>query len=1043
MAKKNGARKFRLENHLILVPYIANKLGIKKISDVKGFADVPDGFGSDGRSYMFHRLMSQPGLQITEEKLREYDDNIKGHVERLGKNRGEALNWKYFQYLASLFTEIYLDEYFHDPMKLLDELTNYAVYVRKNLFAAHGRNDLRKLAYWMATGSGKTLIMHVNLWQIQAYNKGPHAIDFDNIILITPNEGLSKQHFDEMTLSGISSTIFHNQSRGYFSRDDKNIIKIIDIYKLKLPEDKKGKGVTLDVSVFGDKNLILVDEGHKGKNSEDRKWMRAREELAKNGFTFEYSATFGQVITGGTKKAEGADLLEYSKAIIFDYSYKYFHGDGYGKDFRLLNLKNFDESDRTTIMLANAISFYEQLLVFNELGDKARKYNIEKPLWIFLGSRVQEEKSDLLIVMKFFAELIENKNNWVDKGIKDLLAGKSGILVDDQDVFARRKPETVFPYLRKKGVSSKEVLDGIYSEILGIPPDSGKKLHLVDLKRNEGELGLKASNLTKYFGVINIGNKSEFRKLIDSSLPDVVVETDAMTTNSLFGAIEEKDSPINVLIGAKKFIEGWNCWRVSTMGLMNVGKSEGPQIIQLFGRGVRLKGKESTLKRSSHIEPPHPKFIEVLETLGIFGIHANYLNTFRDMLEMEEVKTYDMLEVPVIHIEPFPNDLKIPRLKPGAQFVTDCLFDGSEFNDVTANLNVLPKSFIMDSRKDEPIISTTDEGEPKLIEDKYLELLDWDYIYRDLMNYRANRGWFNISFSKEDMKKVLAEKRYNLYAKKSKVIPQDFVSFRELQNLVVTLLKNYLDKCYSTKKNGWEKDNMRLVKLDSKDDNFFDQYTVRIDESEEEMIKTAKDLTESEKVYTEESRSDPLPNAYFDKHLYQPLLAVPGKEDEIIISPQGLNKDERKFVEDLALYLKSNPLGADVQVYLLRNRTRGKGIGFFETNSFYPDFILWIQKGDKQRIIFVDPHGMVFGNPKEKLMLHEFLKNEFQPKMEDPNVLMDSYIISVTPFNIVKQKYRMYPQNRETCGEQIHMLFNEMPDYINHLFKLTFKTPWQ
>ena len=28
----------------------------------------------------------------------------------------------------------------------------------------------------------------------------------------------------------------------------------------------------------------------------------------------------------------------------------------------------------------------------------------------------------------------------------------------------------------------------------------------------------------------------------------------------------------------------------NTMGLMNVGKGEGAQIIQLFGRGVRLKG---------------------------------------------------------------------------------------------------------------------------------------------------------------------------------------------------------------------------------------------------------------------------------------------------------------------------------------------------------------------------------------------------------------------------------------------------------------------
>ena len=32
-------------------------------------------------------------------------------------------------------------------------------------------------------------------------------------------------------------------------------------------------------------------------------------------------------------------LEEYSKAVIFDYSYKYFYHDGYGKDYNILNLK--------------------------------------------------------------------------------------------------------------------------------------------------------------------------------------------------------------------------------------------------------------------------------------------------------------------------------------------------------------------------------------------------------------------------------------------------------------------------------------------------------------------------------------------------------------------------------------------------------------------------------------------------------------------------------------------------------------------------------
>lgn len=110
-------------------------------------------------------------------------------------------------------------------------------------------------------------------------------------------------------------------------------------------------------------------------------------------------------------------------------------------------------------------------------------------------------------------------------------------------------------------------------------------------------------------------------------------------SGSLFHGINTPTSPVNLLIGSKKFTEGWNSWRVSTMGLMNVGQTEGSQIIQLFGRGVRLKGYNSSLKRSSKVQLPdevqRPSHIGVLETLSIFGIRADYMAQFRDFLEEE------------------------------------------------------------------------------------------------------------------------------------------------------------------------------------------------------------------------------------------------------------------------------------------------------------------------------------------------------------------------------------------------------------------------
>jgi hypothetical protein len=92
--------------------------------------------------------------------------------------------------------------------------------------------------------------------------------------------------------------------------------------------------------------------------------------------------------------------------------------------------------------------------------------------------------------------------------------------------------------------------------------------------------------------------------------------------------------------------------------------------------------------------------------------------------------------------------------------------------------------------------------------------------------------------------------------------------------------------------------------------------------------------------------------------------------------PPGLNEGEAKFVRDLRDYLqKNNERFRGKEIFLLRNLTRGKGIGFFDTKAgeaFYPDFILWVIEDNEQRIAFIDPHGLRmarggFNDPKIRL----------------------------------------------------------------------------
>ena len=65
--------------------------------------------------------------------------------------------------------------------------------------------------------------------------------------------------------------------------------------------------------------------------------MDKRNRLCENGFSFEYSATFGQAIKAARRESLAQ---EYAKCILVDYSYKYFYRDGYGKDYHILNLED-------------------------------------------------------------------------------------------------------------------------------------------------------------------------------------------------------------------------------------------------------------------------------------------------------------------------------------------------------------------------------------------------------------------------------------------------------------------------------------------------------------------------------------------------------------------------------------------------------------------------------------------------------------------------------------------------------------------------------
>jgi len=285
------------------------------------------------------------------------------------------------------------------------------------------------------------------------YNTGPHRINLDNIILITPNESLTNQHLTELAKSGIPAEAFQLRGGLFASTVTPTVVQVIDINKLT--EQKKGQGVSVDIASFDTRNLVFVDEGHKGSGGTS--WMDLRKKIAADGFTFEYSATFGQAVAAAGKKVEENNLLtEYAKSIIFDYSYRYFYRDGYGKDYRLLNVKDarFDQKTKQIVMLTNLLTFYQQKLIFEENPEIAREYNLESPLWIFVGSKVKGKtgESDLLEVVRFLSTVLRNDQDWAVNTIRSIYEGKSGLFdkISGRDLFSPSYPEQKLAYLKAK-----------------------------------------------------------------------------------------------------------------------------------------------------------------------------------------------------------------------------------------------------------------------------------------------------------------------------------------------------------------------------------------------------------------------------------------------------------------------------------------------------------------------------------------------------------------------------------------------------------------
>ena len=173
MARATKKTSRHLSESLVLAGVICRALGFSSNDEMlRTLRTVEDGYDEEGRSYLFHALISRAGIdEDIRAHLEEYDENIREHLQQVNKRRPDALVLKYYQYLTALATEIYLDRYFRGPIEFLKFLNVYALTLTKQtgisiLFTKTSAQNL--LAYWMATGSGKTILHEPQLSPVQS-----------------------------------------------------------------------------------------------------------------------------------------------------------------------------------------------------------------------------------------------------------------------------------------------------------------------------------------------------------------------------------------------------------------------------------------------------------------------------------------------------------------------------------------------------------------------------------------------------------------------------------------------------------------------------------------------------------------------------------------------------------------------------------------------------------------------------------------------------------------------------------------------------------
>ena len=837
-----------------------------------------------------------------------------------------------------------------NALSLLDA---YRTYQKQNLMPQINKREINRASFWMATGSGKTIVM-IKLIALLGKLSQKGAIPKKPIMLLAPNDKILEQFgaqiksynaFNANAITPIELKDFERvQSSGslfgevvvYIARSD-----LLDTAE-NVGKDAKAKRLNYRNFLTQSGWYILLDEAHKGDNKDSvRKsyfnalasGMRPNGEILREGdfargFIFNFSATFEDEIDLNT--------------CAFNYNLERFNNDGYGKniavldsDWRAFKDKGDEKTQREKI-IESFVLFCAIKQSKDELFDRFSEYKTlqtlpllyHNPLIIAVSDKVNTKEAGVKLYFEAILQILAN-----DIDIKPIAQNLAIKLKEANMYFHSNELSEAFLDI-VRGVDSRAVRESVFYAS-GI-----SSVEACKIKGNDKELAFKSKNANKPFMLLNIGSTKEWEKHYLQSLG---VESGEDLGLSYFDSINHSTSPINIMMGSKVFNEGWDSNRVNLICFINIGsKNAKKYVLQTIGRGVRIEPFANVRQRleKAHIDTNIKEHLSPLcvgvETLFIM---ASDYSAIEGILEgIEAFKTSGSIKGFKIRRDFSP--LLVPTYK-----------EGQKHNEIYAiskvdleNVQEYVKSY------DEDILllcggaSSVDMG------------------LSTIAKIRANEG-FEVRGNKEVLRSnnaFVAIDRF-FHAKRKE--------FREFVNLDGEI--RHFERFTSTL------DEMIINEINKKIKELVSHSTST--KSEAQLMEEVKQGKISLEQYTQAIKSNASKSTQCEvcgykldsnlsKHYYNPLIidekGASSENGSIVYAIR--HSSEVEFLRDLQGYiLREDSALKDCEWCFCRlvENVDEIYIPYFDENAqemrrFYPDFIFWIKRGSEFDIVFIDPKGV-------------------------------------------------------------------------------------